>query len=426
MALTRRSLLSRGAMLIAAGLTAPSFVARTAWALDPATAAEQNLGAPNPALTNKILVVIQLSGGNDGLNMVVPFADPAYARLRPSLGLKPEEVLKLNDAIGLHPQMGRLKGLYDQGKVAVIQGVGYPNPDRSHFRSMDIWHSARPDVFERSGWLGRYLEACQCSQEGVMPALSVGDQLNNAFWTQTTLIPALSNVGAYTFQTDARYRSDRANQLATLQNIYSQAGAFPQFESLIRQGTLAALSGADELQKVAEAYKTPIQYPANNGLASQLKMVAQVMSGNLGARVYSVTQGGFDTHANEKDPHANLMKQYSEAVDAFVQDLANIGKQDDVLMLTFSEFGRRPKQNGSGGTDHGTAAPMFLLGNGVQGGVYGTQPSLSDLDRQGDLKFKADFRSVYAGVLKDHLGADATQVLGGTFSPVAAIKTRVA
>jgi len=413
MPVSRRDLLSRGALLVAAGLTVPSFVSRTALALGPAAQASKNT----------ILVAVQLSGGNDGLNTVVPYGQQSYYDLRPTLAVAPDEVLPLSDTVGLHPGLAGLKGLYDAGKLAVIQGVGYPNPNRSHFRSMDIWHSAHPDTFETSGWLGRYLDACQCSQGNAMPAISVGDQLNGVFWTDTTLVPAVASVGAFSYQTDTKYKNDRDLQLKTLQNIYNQAGHWSPFETTIRQGTLQALAGSDELQKVAASYQTPIEYPANNGLASQLKMVAQVIAGNIGTRLFSVTTGGFDTHANEKSQHDKLMGQLSDALAAFWQDLAHLNRQDDVVVMTFSEFGRRAAQNGSAGTDHGTAEPMFVLGGKVQGGLYGTYPSLADLDSNGDIKFSADFRSVYAGILRTHLGADDAKVLGGSFDPLGAFVT---
>ncbi len=422
MAITRRSLIGRGALLVASGFLAPSFITRTALALDGQPGFTD--GGPvmlDPTKNNRILVVLQLSGGNDGINTLVPFGDPAYATLRPTLGLPTNEVLKLTDQVGLHPNLKHFKGLYDQGRLAVIQGVGYPNPNRSHFRSMDIWHSARPESFERSGWLGRYVSACQCAQDNALPAISVGDQLNTMFWTDTTLVPAVASIGAFSFLTDTKYKNDRTFQLQTLQNIYNQAGSWSQYESLIRRGTLNALAGSDELQKVAATYQTAVKYPANNGLANQLKTVAQVIAGNLGTRLFSVSQGGFDTHANEKATHDRLMTQMDDAVDAFLQDLANMNKQGDVVIMTFSEFGRRARQNGSAGTDHGTAEPMFIIGNKVHGGVYGGYPSLSDLDNNGDLKFNADFRSVYAGVLQDQVGVSPGPVLGGSFDPLKVI-----
>lgn len=418
MAITRRSLLGRGALLVTSGFLAPSFITRTALALDGQPGLTDGPVSVDPTKKDRILVVLQLSGGNDGINTVVPFADPAYPTLRPTLGVPVNDVIKLTDQVGLHPNLKHFKSFYDQGKLAVIQGVGYPNPNRSHFRSMDIWHSARPETFERSGWLGRYVEACQCGQDNNLQAISVGQQLNGMFWTDTTMVPALASIGAFSFLTDTQYKNDRTWQLQTLQNIYSQAGTFSPYESLIRRGTLNALSGADELQKAAAAYQTPVAYPERNGLANQLKLVAQVIAGNLGTRLFSVSQGGFDTHSNQGNTHANLMTQLDQALDAFIQDLANMKKQDDVVIMTFSEFGRRAKQNGSAGTDHGTAEPMFIIGNKVRGGVYGTYPSLGDLDRNGDLKFTADFRSVYAGVLQDQVGASPGAIVGSGFEPI--------
>ena len=420
MAFTRRSLIGRGALLVASGFLAPSFITRTAMALD---SAQSVLGpvALDPSKKNRILIVLQLSGGNDGINTLIPFADPEYARLRPTLGFASSDVLPLTDSVGLNPNLAKLKALYDQGKMAVVQGVGYPNPNRSHFRSMDIWHSAHPESFERSGWLGRYVSACQCAQDNALPAISVGDQLNTMFWTDTTLVPAVASIGAFSFLTDTKYKNDRTFQMQTLQNIYSQAGNWSAYEGLIRRGTLQALAGSDELQKVASTYQTPVKYPANNGLANQLKMVAQVIAGNLGTRLFSVSMGGFDTHANQKANQDKLLGQLGDAVDAFMQDLTNMKRQDDVTIMTFSEFGRRVKQNGSNGTDHGTAEPMFIIGNAVQGGMYGTYPSLSDLDNNGDLKFNADFRSVYAGILRDVVGADPSPILSGSYDPIAVI-----
>jgi uncharacterized protein (DUF1501 family) len=421
MALFRRSLVTRGALLVASGLLAPSFITRTAMALDGPSS---QLGPVTLDASKKknILVVLQLSGGNDGINTLIPFGDANYAKLRPTLGIPASDVLKLTDGVGLHPSLGKLKTLYDQGKMAVIQGVGYPNPNRSHFRSMDIWHSAQPETFERSGWLGRYVSACQCAQDNALPAISVGDQLNTLFWTDTTLVPAIASIGAFSFLTDTKYKNDRTYQLQTLQNIYNQAGNWSAQEALIRRGTIQALASSDALQKVASSYTSTVTYPANNGLANQLKMVAQVIAGNLGTRLFSVSMGGFDTHTNQKENQAKLFGQLGDAVEAFMQDLVNMKQQDNVTIMAFSEFGRRVKQNGSNGTDHGTAEPMFIIGNNIHGGLYGSYPSLGDLDNNGDLKFSADFRSVYAGMLRDVVGADPTAILGGTYDALAVMR----
>jgi uncharacterized protein (DUF1501 family) len=415
MPITRRNLLGRGALLVAAGLTAPSFIARTAIAL--------NSQAETPAATSKnILVAVQLSGGNDGLNTVIPFADPGYYQFRSSLAIPTDSVLPLTDSVGLHPNMSGLKTLYDQGLVAVVQGVGYPNPNRSHFRSMDIWHTARPDIIERTGWLGRYLDACQCGQDLPLPAVSAGDQLNSLFYAEHTLVPAVASIGGFSLQTESGDRNSRQLQIQTLRNIYQQAGNWPAHEALMRKTAVQAMDGADQLAQAAGAYHSPVQYPANNPLAAQLQMVAQIIAGNLGARVFSVQLGGFDTHAAQFDQQANLLLQLGEALNAFEQDLAAMGKQNEVLLMTFSEFGRRVAQNGSNGTDHGTAEPMFVIGSRVAPGLYGTYPPLEDLDDNGDLKFNTDFRNVFAAVLRDHMGLDPAPVLAGSYDPVGVIK----
>jgi uncharacterized protein (DUF1501 family) len=416
MALTRRSLLSRGALLVTAGLTAPAFIARTALALNSANSPAAQ------AQRGKILVALQMTGGNDGLNTLIPFADPGYYQHRSSLAIPTSDILTLTDSLGLHPRLAKLKELFDANKVAVVQGVGYPNPNRSHFRSMDIWHSARPDIFERSGWLGRYLNACHCGQGSTLPAVSAGDQVNSIFYTETTLVPAVASIGAFSLQANTGQANDRQLQIQTLRNIYSQAGNWSPHEALIRNTTLQAMDGAEQLQAAASAYHSPVSYPENNALASQLQMVAQIISANLGTRLFSVSLAGFDTHAAQFNQQAGLLSQLGDALDAFERDLEAMGKQDDVLVMTFSEFGRRVAQNGSAGTDHGTAEPMFLIGNGVQPGLHGTYPSLQDLDDNGDLKFSTDFRSVFAAVLQDHLGAEPTPILAGNYEPVRVIR----
>ena len=414
MAFTRRHLLNRGALLVAAGLTAPSFLSRTAIALSNTT--------PGPNVS-KILVAVQLSGGNDGLNTLIPFGDTGYYQFRSSLAIPISDVLQLTDAIGLHPKMTGLKSLWDQGLVAVVQGVGYPNPNRSHFRSMDIWHTARPDIIERTGWLGRYLDACQCGQDQPLPAVSAGDQLNSMFYADHTLVPAVASIGGFSLQTGSGDKNSRQVQVQTLRNIYEQAGNWPTHEALMRRTALKALDGADQLAAAAGAYHSPVSYPTNSPLAAQLQMVAQIIAGDLGTRVFSVQLAGFDTHAAQFDQQANLLGQLGDALLAFEQDLASMGKQDDVVVMTFSEFGRRVAQNGSNGTDHGTAEPMFVIGSRVAPGLYGAYPSLQDLDDNGDLKFDMDFRNVYATVLHNHLGTDPTPVLAGTYDPVNLLRT---
>ncbi len=404
MALTRRELLKNGAAMVALGLTVPTFLAN-------AVEATQKLSAVARRQTSRpTLLVVQLSGGNDGLNTVVPYADPRYYELRPTLGIPAEQVIALDDRVGLHPSLAPLKGYFDRGKLAVIQGVGYPNPNRSHFRSMEIWHTANPETFERTGWLGRYLDACGCGRDNPVGALNVGDVLNRSFWTEMTLVPAVGSVATFHYQTDPRHPRDRGNQIKALQNIYDYAGQFRPYEEAIRRTTLSALAGADELKRIAATYQPTVEYPATP-FANHLKMVAQVMAGDLGTRIFYLSLGGFDTHANQPNLHAQLLDTLASGLAALMRDLENQGRADDLVVMTFSEFGRRPIQNASGGTDHGTAEPMLMLGGAVNGGLYNTAPNLQDLP-DGDLRVQADFRGVYATVLQDWFGADPTPIVG--------------
>ena len=422
MTLTRRDLIKNGALLVAFGLTAPSFLAQSALATQAAPlprALATGAGSRTRARLNgkQTLVVVQLSGGNDGLNTVVPYADPSYYALRPTLAIPREQVVALDGNVGLHPSLAPLKPFYDNGRMSVVQGVGYPNPNRSHFRSMEIWHTATPERFEETGWLGRYLDACGCTHDRPLDAISVGDQLNRSFWTDMALVPAIGSVGTFQFQTDPRAPNDRGNQVKALQNIYAYAGQFRPYEEHIRRTTLNALAGADELKRIATAYQPSVAYP-ETPFANSLKAVAQVMAGDLGARIFFVQLGGFDTHANQANAHAGLLKTLADGLAAFMRDVESQGKADDTLVMTFSEFGRRPNQNASGGTDHGTAEPMLLLGGGIAGGVHNAAPSLSGL-ADGDLAYQADFRGIYASVLQDWLGTDPAPIVGQGISPLA-------
>jgi len=405
---SRREFLRDGTLLVAMGIAAPSFLARTVPHVQ-ATA--------KPSLEKRTLIMVQLSGGNDGLNTVIPFSDPLYSQLRPQVGVAASDVLKLNDTVGLHPGLSALKQVFDNGNMAVIQGVGYPNPNRSHFRSMEIWHTATPERFERSGWLGRYLDDCGCGRENPLTAINSGDILNRSFWTDMSLVPAIGSLATFQYQTDPRFNRDRSAQMQTLTNIYSMAGAWRPYEALIRQTTLKALAGADMLKSIASTYETPVEYP-QSPFANSLKNVAQIMSADMGTRVFFTSLGGFDTHAAQANTHAGLMNSLGQGISAFHRDLERMGRADDAVIMTFSEFGRRAQQNGSAGTDHGTAAPLFVIGGGVWGGVYGNHPSLADLDETGDLRFHTDFRSVYATVLERWLGSPSADVLGGEFAPM--------
>jgi uncharacterized protein (DUF1501 family) len=422
MPFTRRGLFKGGA-LVAFGLTAPTFLTITAQ-----HTAEASISTPTGA---NVLIVLQLGGGNDGLNTVIPYADPAYRAARPTLAIPEPEVLPLSEYVGLHPSMAALKARFDAGQFAIIQGVGYPNPNRSHFRSMEIWQTARPDAYEPSGWLGRYLDANCCGDDrpasaanggsSALEALTIGESLPRSFWTEHSLVPAISNLAAYEFQTDRRYPDDRTHRLEAFDACYAAPTCRREYEEFLRRVGQEALVSSEELRKLSRSYQPAVQYPAS-ALANNLKSVAQMIAADMGTRIFYVSTGGFDTHANQKNTHANLLKQVSDALDAFMKDLEEKGKADRVVVLAFSEFGRRVKENGSLGTDHGAAAPMFLLGHPVAGGLHSTYPSLTDLEN-GDLKMTVDFRTVYASVLRDWLGTPPQQVLGGDFGSLPLLRS---
>jgi uncharacterized protein (DUF1501 family) len=409
----RRQFLKRGIGLVAAGLVVPTFLAETARALErgPSTA-----GAAGPRrqaeLGRRILVVVQLAGGNDGLNTLIPYGDPLYYQARPGLAVPREQILPIDGNVGFSPRLDRLKARYDAGQVAVVQGVGYPNPNRSHFRSMDIWQTAVPDRIEKTGWLGRYLQACACGTDEHLEGIVMGGAVQKSFWTELTLVPAIANLAAFQYGSPRANPAARAYEVRALRAAIAQSRGRPE-EEFLRRSTEIALDDADVLARVAQGYRTAAAYPRSY-FAESLKTIAQIIAGDVGTRVFFATLGGFDTHANQAYQHQRLLTDLDHSLEAFMQDLERLGRQQDVLIMTFSEFGRRVRENGSGGTDHGTAEPLFVVGGGVQGGLHGVYPSLSDLEI-GDLKHTTDFRSVYGSVLQGWLGAPADRILGGSF-----------
>jgi uncharacterized protein (DUF1501 family) len=396
MLITRRNFLKGAAIVAASTSFAPSFLTRTAY-----TAL---------AAGNNQLVVVQLSGGNDGINTVIPYGTPQYAQSRPTLAVPSDQILAVDGNIGLHPNLKALKGLFDQKALAVVQGVGYPNPNRSHFSSMDIWQTASPDKSQGTGWLGRYEDANLQGQK--LGALNFGTQLPRTLWTEHTLVPSIGSLANYQFLTDPKAPDDKQAQVDAINKIFNNPVGrdAPDF---FRQAAINAFQTATELKSAVAGTKSTAQYP-NTPLGNQLKLIGQLIGSKLGTRIYYVSMGGFDTHSGEKNTHDRLMQQLNDGLDAFTKDLQAQGAFGNTLTMTFSEFGRRVKENGSAGTDHGTAEPMFLIGGGLQGGLYGGYPSMSDLD-VGDLKFTTDFRSVYGTVVSDWLGADPGPVIGGAF-----------
>ncbi|MDW8344149.1 MAG: DUF1501 domain-containing protein [Verrucomicrobiae bacterium] len=421
---TRREFLRKGLLFLAAGYSAPFFLTRTVWALDKTAPPTRTLGIPD----GRILVVIQLSGGNDGLNTVVPYGHDEYYRARPQLGIPKAKLLKINDTVGLHPNLAKLKELYDRGHVAIVQGVGYPNPDRSHFRSMEIWHTADPQGQTVTyGWLGRYLDntcpGCDPKSKRLNPlgGINIGGWMPQALKSKRGLSIALDDPDSFRWvplATDERDAKQTAGTFEKLNTVVASNLNDPHMARLdfLSRVAMNADASSDRLRAVlAKARRNESSYPTTD-LARQLQLVARLIAGEIDTRVYYVSMGGFDTHANQAGAHDRLLTELAEAVAAFQADLQKQGNAHRVLTMTFSEFGRRVAENGSAGTDHGTAAPMFICGAAVKGGIYAPHPSLApgDLDR-GDLRFGTDFRQVYATVLENWLGAASAPILGGTF-----------
>lgn len=406
--LTRREFLGNTGVA-ALGLTLPAFLGHTALAVGKSAGWEPGSAAALPGfLDDHVLVVIQLSGGNDGLNTVIPHSDDNYYKLRPRLALRGQ--IRVNDEIALNNDLAPLRGLWDAGNMAVIEGVGYPNPDRSHFRSMEIWHTGSDsDVYEYSGWIGRYFDnSCQGRPQSTA-GVYLGNELPQAFFGDKGMGVSFSSPEDFGY-----VAGDKGDDSRSFRRINSTSLATPN-ESLdfLRHMTEGAMSSADRVHEIAKLSKNEIRYP-DTPLARSLSTVARLISGGLGTRLYYASHGGFDTHANQLGQQERLLRQWSEAVAAFMTDLSRLKQTRRVVVMTFSEFGRRVEENASGGTDHGTAAPVFLIGEPVRGGLHGARPSLTDLDA-GDLKFTTDFRSVYASVLDQWFAGDPKVVLGREF-----------
>ncbi|MGA3109613.1 MAG: DUF1501 domain-containing protein [Candidatus Bathyarchaeia archaeon] len=368
------------------------------------------------SMKNRTLVVVQLSGGNDGLNTLVPYSQQAYYNARPTLALSKSEVLQLNGDVALHPSMSALQSLYNDNHVAIVQGAGYPNPNRSHYESMTIWQTASPDESTSTGWLGRYLDGARAVDNSIN-AVNLDALLSPAVIGQKERAMAIESLQSFKIAPLTRGQSQVTDE-ATIKALDSiQCSSCQEYNNLVSammEAGLDAMTASDIVQQAASNYQTSVTYPKND-FSNRLKLAAQVVASSLKPTIVYLQIGGFDTHANQKNTQANLLKTVSDGVAAFYQDMDSKGKADDTLIMTFSEFGRRVNENGSLGTDHGTAEPMFLIGGRVSGGLYGDYPSLSNLDSNGDLIHTVDFRQVYASVLQDWLGTDPTQVLSSQF-----------
>ena len=417
----------------AASWTLPVFLEKTFFALDAVAADALTQTATGKDGT--ILVVLQMAGGNDGLNMVVPYADDIYYRSRPKLGLPADKVLKLNSYAGLNGKLTGLKALFDEGHLSVVQGVGYPNPNRSHFRSTEIWQTASDaDRNESEGWLGRYFDNC-CAGADPTVGVAIGEEMPQAFAAKTPTGITFSQPEQFRWRPSEKVEGRMSAEESFFRQLNGSGGGEETLLTASEGGSIGAIPGksktdlstidflqrtaldaqlsSDKILAIARKYESNVPYPQGR-LAASLSMIARMIAGGLPTRVYYVSQGGFDTHAGQVNAHERLMGELNDALSAFATDLKQQGNFDRVLLITFSEFGRRLVENANGGTDHGAAAPMFIVGGTVKPGLFGKYPSLSDLD-YGDLKFNTDFRSVYGTVLDKWLRAPSQVVLGRKF-----------
>ena len=359
------------------------------------------------------LVVIQLSGGNDYINTLVPYNNGLYRDFRKSIRIEPDEALILDDQVGLRPDMEPIKRLWDDGNVAIINGVGYPTPNRSHFRSMDIWHTALPDDIGTEGWLGRAIRDLDPKGENVLTGINIGRGLPRALACKGVPVASVGNLETYGLFPDMKDEWLRRYALDCFAKMYGAQGKDAVMDALGQTGT-DALKGADILRTAPEKYSSTVEY-ASNPIAQSLRAVAQVMFADLGTRVYYAQHGSFDTHAGQLQAHTTLWQEVSAAINDFTDDLKEHGREDEVVILVFSEFGRRIRDNGSG-TDHGSGGLSFVIGEPVAGGMYGEYPSLKEEDQvEGDLRFNNDFRSTYTTILEDWMGLEAAPIVNGKF-----------
>ena len=361
-----------------------------------------------------VLVVLQLSGGNDYLNTVVPYSNPLYEENRRDVGVPLDRVLPLDDELGLHPEMGPIKNLYDQGDLAIIHGIGYANSPRSHFRSMDIWHTCEPDKLGTEGWLGRAIRDIDPNKENVLTGVSFGPALFRALALTGVPVACVDDLDTYGLLpgiSEERQRSRILNKFSRLYSPY--VGTTATMEYLGQTG-LDTLKGADILSEVPSMYSSTVEYP-DTTIAKKLKGISQIHLANLGTRIFYCDHGSFDTHSNQVGTHNKLWHDVSQAVESFFDDLREHDASDNVIMLMFTEFGRRVRDNGSG-TDHGAGGVAFVAGDRVKGGQYSEYPSMRQGDlEQGDLVPNLDFRGLYATLLEDWLGLDAVSIVEGTF-----------
>jgi uncharacterized protein (DUF1501 family) len=439
---TRRDFLRTTVLGGALSWTVPAFLSNTFSALQAEAADSATQTATGR--DGSILVVLQMAGGNDGLNTVVPFSNDYYHNARPRLAIAPTAVLKINDSIGLHPSLTGFKSLYDGGNLALVQGVGYPNPNRSHFRSTEIWQTASDsERFEKYGWIGKYFDnACPGCDPTV--GVSIGNQMPQAFASKTPTGVSLQNPQSYRFISGANggntseqsYRKLNspdpdpsmdahagdtgadANSGGTIGAISGSAPHTGSALDFLERTAMDAQVSSDKILAVSSKVANQATYP-QSPLGNSLSLVARLIGGGLPTRIYYVSQGGYDTHTNQINTQQRLLQELGDSVKAFTDDMKAQGNMGRVLVMTFSEFGRRVAENANAGTDHGAAAPMFVVGDKVRSGLLGRYPSLAPEDLlEGDVRYNVDFRSVYAGILEGWLKTPSAPILGRHFQPL--------
>ncbi|MGE3539011.1 MAG: DUF1501 domain-containing protein [Candidatus Tectimicrobiota bacterium] len=367
---------------------------------------------------DKALVVIHLNGGNDCLNTIVPYTNGLYYDFRPTIKIAPEEVLPINDNLGFHPSMAPLQRLWEAGQLAVVNGIGYPHPDRSHFRSLDIWQTAEPETVAREGWLGRAVRELDPAGKNVLTGVNFGRGLPRALGCPGVPVASVGNLETYGLFPELQDARARQMALATFSRLYGSAAGKDAVKTVLGQTASHALQGADILRTAPARYTSTVTY-ANNAFASNMKSIAQVLCADLGTRICYTQHASFDTHAGELVTHAKLWHEVAGAVASFMEDMQEHGRENDVVVFIFSEFGRRIRDNGSG-TDHGSGGVAFVIGGAVQGGLYGAYPSLKPVDQlEGDLHYNNDFRSTYATLLEQWLGLEAAPIVNGQFEQFA-------
>jgi uncharacterized protein (DUF1501 family) len=361
-----------------------------------------------------VLVVLQLTGGNDYLNTVIPYTDPRYRDNRPAVGVAEDRILPISDKMGFHPEMAPMKRLYDQGKVAIIHGVGYKNSPRSHFRSMDIWHTCEPDKLGTEGWLGRATKDMDPNKENVVTAVSFGPSLPRALALPGVPVACVDDLDTFGMLPNITETEQRSKILDRFSRLYSPAIGSGFVMDYLGQTGLDSIKAADILKVAPQQYSSTVEYP-DTPLARKLRSIAQVHMADVGTRVLYCDHGSFDSHSNQVGMHDRLWQDVSSAVESFFDDLREHDAGDNVIMMLFTEFGRRVHDNGSG-TDHGAAGAAFIIGEGIKGGEYGEFPSLSPEDlEQGDLVPNLDFRGLYSTIAEDWMGLDANPLVGGTY-----------